>query len=64
MNYILNVGMLKKFLKNIDDDATIVLQIENKGSNETYVAMDDDAKIEYDESINTISLVATYTDKV
>jgi seryl-tRNA synthetase len=65
MLYLIHkVKDLKKTLDNIDDDATIVLQIENEETEETYIGMNDDVKVEYDSISNVVVLCASFTDLV
>lgn len=62
---VIKVKDLKKTLDNIDDDdATIVLQIENEETEETYIGMNDDVKVEYDSISNVVVLCASFTDLV
>lgn len=58
----MTVKELKRILNNIDDDATIVLQIEDKEEKVTYIAMNDDITEDYDEDPNVFVLTASFTD--
>lgn len=61
---IKTVRDLKAFLENVDDDATIVLNVEDKESGDTYIAMDDETKADWDSSVNVLILKGKYTDTV
>ena len=61
---IKTVGELKRLLENIDDDATIVLQVEEMENGDTYIGMNDDLEVEYDDATNVIILMNSLSDIV